>query len=98
MSGNTHQVHSGVTILKRKEGDEYDQVTFHETSHVEMAHFDDQVIRAYVETGEPLDKAGGYGIQDLGASLVKAINGDYFNIEGFPAFKFAVEFKKLFDF
>jgi septum formation protein len=60
-----------------------------------MSIMEDDVIRGYVETGEPLDKAGGYGIQALGSSLVKSINGDFFNVEGFPAHRFAVELRKF---
>jgi septum formation protein len=60
-----------------------------------MSHLADDVIRAYVDSGEPLDKAGGYGIQALGSSLVKSINGDFYNVEGFPAHRFAVELRKF---
>lgn len=50
-----------------------------------------QVIRGYIATGEPMDKAGGYGIQALGSTLVADIKGDYFNVMGFPVNKFCKE-------
>ena len=56
-----------------------------------MVELSDEVIRSYIATGEPFDKAGGYGIQGLGSSLVSHINGDYFNVMGFPAHRFAVK-------
>lgn len=56
---------------------------------------DDDVIYSYIDSGDPFDKAGGYGIQSLGASLVKSINGDFFNVQGFPAYKFSVELKEF---
>ena len=68
---------------------------FHETSRVQMSDYSDEVIRSYVATGEPLDKAGGYGTQELGSSLVKGIHGDYFNVKGFPAHKFALELRRF---
>jgi septum formation protein len=90
-------VHTGVTLIKKKSSvtAEWDHVSFHETSHVVFAQLDDAVVKAYVETGEPLDKAGGYGIQALGSTLVSSIRGDFYNVEGFPAHRFAVELRKF---
>ncbi len=82
LSGRCHQVVSGVAIRK---GDrvisdvEVTQVTFRDLSSEE--------IDAYVETGEPLDKAGAYGIQGHGGALVAQINGDYPNVVGLPITK-----------
>lgn len=97
-SNRTHMVYTGVTLIKPSEEDrngEFKLHSFYEGSQVCMADLSDEVIRAYIETGEPLDKAGGYGIQDLGATLVYSIQGDFFNVEGFPAFKFALELRKF---
>ncbi len=56
---------------------------------VRFRAFSEDAARAYVATGEPLDKAGAYGIQGMGAGLVEAIDGDYFSVMGFPIDAFA---------
>ena len=60
------------------------ETQFHAVTEVEFDNLDDSIIEAYVNTGEPMDKAGAYGIQALGGTLVKRINGDYYNVVGFP--------------
>lgn len=79
LSGNTHYVYTGVCI---KFGEKSE--SFVGKSAVEFYELSDSEINAYIETGEPMDKAGAYGIQGKGAVLVKGINGDYFNIVGLP--------------
>ena len=64
---------------------------FYECTKVEFGDNPDEVIKTYAETDEPLDKAGGYGIQDVGGSLVKKIDGCYYNVMGFPLYKFCEE-------
>lgn len=79
LSGRTHQVYTGVTLLqdgRRLTGHEVTAVTFRPLSPEEIA--------AYVSTGEPMDKAGSYGIQGYGCLLVEGIRGDYFNVVGLP--------------
>ncbi len=79
LSGRDHQVCTGVTVCR---GDrvltqvEETQVTFRELTETE--------VRQYVSTGEPMDKAGAYGIQGLGGLLVEGIQGDYSNVVGLP--------------
>ena len=74
---------TGVTLIKKKQGSsEFEFLSFAETSSVTFAELDDETIQAYVDSGEPLDKAGSYGIQGLGSSIVKSIIGDFFNVEG----------------
>lgn len=83
LSGKTHQVYTGVAII----GIDGDIVNFAECTDVTMFENSDETIRAYISTGEPMDKAGAYGIQGKGAILVSHINGDYNNVVGLPLAK-----------
>ncbi|WP_156291524.1 Maf family protein [Oceanobacillus salinisoli] len=79
LSGRQHNVLTGVTIIKGKQ-----HFSFHEETVVEFWPLTDQEIWNYIESGEPMDKAGAYGIQELGSYLVRKINGDYFSVVGLP--------------
>lgn len=79
LSGKTHQVITGVAIIKEEKQD-----LFYEVSDVTFFPLSDEEIQAYVDTKEPLDKAGGYAIQGKGAIFVAKICGDYYNIVGLP--------------
>ncbi len=92
LTGNTHTVFTGVTIIETTTGK---TVTFHEETSVTMYDFDDEDIRAYIETGDPMDKAGAYGVQGRGAFLVKEIRGDYFTVVGLPVAHLLKELKKF---
>merc|ERR1712192_189420 len=92
LSGSKHRV---VSVVARDTDGQVQRASFFEGTDVEFATLSDEVIRAYVATGEPFDKAGGYGIQACGCTLVKGISGDYFNVMGFPAHRFAVELTSL---
>ncbi len=61
--------------------------TFSVETKVTFRELDDMLINAYVESGDPMDKAGGYGIQTAGALLVEKIEGDYYNVMGLPIAK-----------
>lgn len=83
LCGVTHRVYTGVSIVKN--GTELENFT--SFTEVEFFDFDDEMdklIKEYIETGSPLDKAGAYGIQDMGALLVKRISGDYYTVMGLP--------------
>lgn len=90
LSGKTHQVYTGVAILKEKRTD-----VFYEVTDVTFFEITQEEIEWYVNTGEPKDKAGAYGIQGYGSTLVEKINGDYFTIVGLPVSKLK---RKLKDF
>ncbi len=82
LRGQTHRVLTGVCL---REGEQF--YLEHEETRVTFGDVSDDWIRAYVETGEPLDKAGAYGAQGRGALLVSRIEGDYFNVVGLPIFR-----------
>ena len=79
LSGREHHVYTGVTVLQ---GDR--AVTEHEETAVVFRALEPGEIRGYIATGEPMDKAGAYGIQGFGSLLVEGIHGDYFNVMGLP--------------
>ena len=81
LSGDTHYVFTGVTVGDLASGQ---TETFHEKTEVIFYDLSDQEILDYIRTGEPLDKAGSYGIQGRGACLVRMIRGDYYNVVGLP--------------
>lgn len=82
LSGKEHSVFTGVTVIKGEE----EQSFFSETK-VKFYPLSDEDIERYIETGEPFDKAGAYGIQGYGSLLVEEIHGDYFNVVGLPVSK-----------
>lgn len=79
LSGNRHQVYTGFTVLRGSES-----VTEHEMTDVSFRELEEREIEDYIATGEPMDKAGAYGIQGVGAVLITGIEGDYFNVMGLP--------------
>ena len=86
LSGHTHQVYTGVCMIRRVKGEQMVH-TFFEKTDVHMYEITDAQIDAYIETKEPLDKAGSYGIQGLGGVFVSGISGDYNNVVGLPLAK-----------
>jgi len=84
LSGRAHTVYTGVTVRRGGEA-----VTEHEATSVRFRPLSRGEIAAYVATGEPMDKAGAYGIQGRGALLVEGISGDYFNVMGLPVCRLA---------
>lgn len=94
LQGNTHQVYTGVTFYIKR-ADEWIFHSFHECTDVCFYPADEEEILQYVETKEPMDKAGSYGIQGLWAIHVKGICGDYNNVVGLPVARVFQEAKKL---
>ena len=85
LSGRVHEVLTGVTIMKGKGGETVEKcISFTNAARVEFFELTDEEIKAYIETGDPMDKAGAYGIQGDGALFIKRIDGDYYTIMGFP--------------
>lgn len=79
LSGKKHEVITGVCLLSSDK-----EVRFHTKTLVEFYDYDEEFVKAYVQSKVPLDKAGAYGIQDKGALLVKGIEGDYYTVMGLP--------------
>lgn len=85
LSGRTHHVTTGVAVVKLGEwGVPERRARFTTTTDVTFFDLTDEEIAAYVATGEPRDKAGAYGYQAGGCTLVRRINGDYYNVVGLP--------------
>ena len=90
LSGQSHTICTGVALIYAPEGSEEPHVqTFVEKTDVEFCTLSAEVIDAYVATGEPIDKAGAYGIQGMGGTFVTGIKGDYYAVVGFPMHRFA---------
>ena len=79
LAGKTHEVITGVAIASAKGTD-----SFTETTHVTMRAISEEEIAAYIATGEPMDKAGAYGIQGGAGKFITSITGDYENVVGLP--------------
>lgn len=82
LSGRTHRVYTGVTVWK-----DGCAVTEHEGTEVKFRPLTGREITDYIRTGEPMDKAGAYGIQGYGALLVEGISGDYCSVVGLPVYR-----------
>lgn len=80
LSGRAHSVITAVAVAQNGRAEK----VFAEETEVEFYPLTDEEIDCYVKSGEPMDKAGAYGIQDKGALLVKGIRGDYYNVMGLP--------------
>ncbi|MGN0076414.1 MAG: Maf family protein [Parafannyhessea sp.] len=90
LSGHTHHVSTGVSVYRGNE-----ERSFVETSDVTFYELTNAQIDAYVASGEPMDKAGAYGVQGLGRLLVREIRGDYFNIVGLPVARLVRELESM---
>lgn len=99
LSGTRHKVLSGVAlVLPAAAGSSEEHCVAKAWCSTTFVQFDDistADIQAYIETGEPFDKAGGYGIQSMGGLFVQGIEGDYQNVKGFPLFDFGKQLASL---
>ena len=102
LSGRQHTVHTGVALVapggaagSGGEGEAHATRFFHEVTKVDFCEASDALIDFYVKTGEPMDKAGAYGIQGLGGSLVRRIEGCFYNVMGLPLHRFCAEVEGL---
>lgn len=88
LQGRSHEVYTGITLYSQSE-----TVTFFECTQVEFYPMTEVEISEYIDSKEPMDKAGAYGIQGLGARFVKGIRGDYNNVVGLPVGRLYQELK-----
>ncbi|MDO5540393.1 MAG: Maf family protein [Eubacteriales bacterium] len=90
LQGRTHQVYTGVTLMRS------DKIhSFHEKTDVAVYPMTEEEIEDYVQSGDPLDKAGAYGIQGSFAAYIKGICGDYYNVVGLPIGRVYQELKNF---
>ena len=85
LSGRDHEVMTGMTVLRGEE-----IVTHPEVTKIHFRHLHPDEIRAYIATGEPMDKAGAYGIQGGAALFADQMEGDYYNVMGLPVCRLAM--------
>jgi septum formation protein len=93
LNGKGHVVYTGCVL---KFNDKV--LTFAEHTKVFFGKLTEEQIRGYVDTKEPLDKAGSYGIQGIGGCLIERIEGDYFTVVGLPLFRISSELCKAFNY
>ena len=89
LSGQTHEVYTGLCVIEDGK-----TKTFYEETKVTFYEISDEQVDHYIKTGEPMDKAGSYGIQGKAAVFIKGIEGDYYNVVGFPIARFLQEITK----
>lgn len=92
LSGRIHYVYTGFALIRK---DDVKEITGYEKTKVSFYDISDDDINAYIRTGEPLDKAGAYGIQGIGSVFVKGISGDYNNVVGLPLASVAQALKEF---
>ncbi len=94
LSGDVHQVYTGVCLIVLGKGQQKTR-TFYESTDVHFYPMTNQEILDYVNTGDPMDKAGAYGIQGLCGKYIRGIEGDYNNVVGLPIARLYREMKEL---
>ncbi|KAM8854725.1 putative bifunctional dTTP/UTP pyrophosphatase/methyltransferase protein isoform 1-T3 [Spinachia spinachia] len=101
LNGKEHSVVTGVAIVLCHEKDneevDYQLIEFYEETKVKFADLSDNMLWEYINSGEPMDKAGGYGIQALGGMLVEYVYGDFLNVVGFPLNHFCKQLDQIYN-
>ena len=92
LSGREHRVYTGFVVVDRSSGRKHSGV---ESTLVRFVRLSDADIAAYVATGDPLDKAGAYGIQGRGGMLVSSISGDFYTVMGLPLARIGAALREL---
>lgn len=95
LQGHSHDVYTGVAIVIKEKNGNTQTLCFSENTKVRIADMTKEQVMNYVLSGEPMDKAGSYAIQGKFAKYVYSIEGDYYNVVGFPICRFRLEMKKL---
>lgn len=90
LQGQTHEVLSGLYLTNGSK-----TVTHIESTHITFLPLTDEEIKAYIETGEPMDKAASYAAQGIGALFIQKIDGDYFNVVGLPLYRLNLMLKEF---
>lgn len=94
LSGRGHAVYTGYCVMRTRDGK---TVCDRVRTSVEFKELTDEKIAKYIKSGEPMDKAGAYGIQGLGSMLISGIKGDYFNVVGLPVSALSNTLENEFD-
>lgn len=95
LSGNIHDVYTGVTFVFMSKDGRVGEYSFYEKTQVEVYVIDESEIMEYIDSGDCMDKAGAYGIQGRFAKHIKGITGDYNNVVGLPVARLYQELKGL---
>ena len=95
LQNNTHQVYTGVALCTWNSDGTFHTKTFYEVTDVQIYPMTEEEIRSYIASGDPMDKAGSYGIQGAFAAFIKGIVGDYNNVVGLPIGRVYQELKKF---
>jgi len=95
LQGHSHTVHTGVSIIVKHQDGTLDIRQFSEMTKVHIADISKEEAMTYILSGEAMDKAGAYAIQGKFAKYVQKIEGDYYNVVGFPIARFRMEMKQL---
>ncbi|XP_043523637.1 dTTP/UTP pyrophosphatase [Frieseomelitta varia] len=92
LANKEHVVYTGVCLKTPKK-----EVNFYESTKVKFGDISEEQIWTYIKSGEPLDKAGGYGIQGLGACLIEKVDGDFFTVMGLPLYSMTKQLNEMFN-